>query len=471
MSNKNDIYNSNKFKEALSRYKSAQDQHQTVFIDLDDIIDIAEYYNESGAYDDAVKANEYALTLYPGAAAPLAMLARAAMFGSNDIKKAKAYADMIDDKDDLEYIYLKAEIMIMEENVDGADAYLESKMNVLDDESVDDMLLDVPFIFLDYKYPELAQKWLTRCNETDAPEYKAAEGEIALLFEDYEKSETIFKKLLEDDPFSSNLWNKLAMAQFSLNHMSDAIESCEFALAINPNDKDALMTKANSLASTGKTKDSCLFYKRYIRLCPDEAHARMLYGLSLSAEGQYDDALQQLYIADKQTDDKQLSEDIIKEQAYVLTRLDKHGEALLMLDNAEKAGHITHNERLITEGYVYLSMHQDEYAKDCFMQAFINTKMAPNARIEVAIAYFECSRYQQTYDILVNTLTDEAKLSDGYSYLAYSCRMLYRHEEFIKYLKKACDINPREALSVLKELFPDDCQTEDFVAYALKHDI
>lgn len=48
-----------------------------------------------------------------------------ALLDYNDINKANLYADLINDKNDLEYFYLKAEIMINEGKIEEADNYLE----------------------------------------------------------------------------------------------------------------------------------------------------------------------------------------------------------------------------------------------------------------------------------------------------------------------------------------------------------
>lgn len=57
-----------------------------------------------------------------------------ALLDYNDINKANLYADLINDKNDLEYFYLKAEIMINEGKIEEADNYLENKYEEIDDD-------------------------------------------------------------------------------------------------------------------------------------------------------------------------------------------------------------------------------------------------------------------------------------------------------------------------------------------------
>lgn len=472
MSEKRDIFSTNKFKNVLDRYNKAKDGGERVFFELDDLIDIAEYFTRRGMYDEAVKANEYALEIYPGAACPLSMLARNAMIQDKDIEKAKALADMIEDKDDLEYIYVKAEIMIMEGNYNEADAYLESKARVLDGDDLDDMLLDVPLLFLDYKLPELAAKWHARCEETDEPEYKMAEGDIAFQDSNFKKSERIFKELLEKDPFSVELWGRLAMSQQELLETNDAIESCEFALAIEPNDPDALLTKANALAANGMPEQSLSFYRRFLKLMPTNVHGRFMYAIALNETNDTDEAMAQLNIAKSYPGDTALTEEIIKEQVYIMSTTGKSSEALLMLDEAYKDKQIKQTTMLVCKGAIYLQLGQDDYAKDFFMQAMLNPRTMRDVSREIALVYFDYDDYSKAYSIFLYTLPEHpTDKFEGYGYYAYCCKMLGYRDEFLKNLRIACTYNPNEAKAVFKNYFPKGMLPKDYYDYAASHDI
>ena len=44
-----------------------------------------------------------------------------------------------------------------------------------------------------------------------------------------------------------------------------------------------------------------------------------------------------------------------------------------------------------------------------------------------------------------------------------------KDEEFLYYLKEACERNPEEAKAILGEYFPEDLNPKDYYNYALKH--
>ena len=44
-----------------------------------------------------------------------------------------------------------------------------------------------------------------------------------------------------------------------------------------------------------------------------------------------------------------------------------------------------------------------------------------------------------------------------------------KDEEFLYYLKEACERNPEEAKAILGEYFPEDLNPKDYYNYALEH--
>ena len=59
--------------------------------------------------------------------------------------------------------------------------------------------------------------------------------------------------------------------------------------------------------------------------------------------------------------------------------------------------------------------------------------------------------------------------NEGYSYMALCCNDLKKDDEFLYYLKKACECNPEEAKTVLGDYFPEDMDSKDYFNYALEH--
>ena len=469
MTSNDNIFNNNEFKAILLKYQSVQDDGGATFFDVDDILDVAEYFNSKGDTESARKAALYAAKLYPHSAAVLSLLARIALFNDNDVAKAKRYVSEIEDHYDLEYFYINAEIMIAQDEIHEADSYLESKMSMLEGDDLADFVLEVPALFIDYNVPELAQKWLSRSDETDCADYKELQGRIAYLNGDYETSEKIFKQLLEDEPFSATLWNSLSNAQYMRTHILDSIESCEFAIAVDPDNKEALVNKANALTSLERYKEAAEFYNRYLASNPHDAHIRLLYSVALIGMRSYEEALAQLSTARTDCTDKTLRADIIKEIACLMPKMAKGEEAIVFLDASEQSGEISHTDKLLTEGYIYLDLGFTNHANDRFVEALINSKYSKDTYLQVALAYFDAGDNEKVVSILSHHIDSEATPPRGYAYLACACFKLGMQQEFIEALKKACQLNPHEAQNVMGYLFPPKCTPDEYVEYASKN--
>ena len=368
----------------------------------------------------------------------LILQARMALFSDFDIDKARHYAQLIEQQgcEDMEYFYLKAEMLLFEDYIYEADSYLESKIPLLDGEDLEDFYLDVAFIFLDYRLPEYAKAWLDRSNEKDDPDYLEAEGRIAFLMEDYDKCETIFKKLLENEPFAVTLWNTLASAQFLNGRLVESIDSSE--------------------------------YERYLTQVPNDSSVRAMYAVALIAYGKYDEALSNLYQAKDTCTDKSLIPEIVKQLVFVLSKKGQTDEAFAVVDEAEKNGHIDHLDRLLNEGRLFLDIKEKERAGDRFVEAILESKHSMGIYMEVAIAYYVNDAFLETIKTLTSALFYNPHEKRGYSYLADSYRQYGMKQEFLDTLKLACENNPLEVKEVMCDMFPIDMDPRDFYDYALK---
>ena len=115
----------------------------------------------------------------------------------------------------------------------------------------------------------------------DLPDYKELKGRIALGQGNYKCSEHIFEELLDEDPYSNHFWNRLAAAQLMDEKINDSITSSEFAIAINPEDDEALLNKANGLFRLGRYEDALEYYRRFTKLCPEDQSGYVFQGNTL----------------------------------------------------------------------------------------------------------------------------------------------------------------------------------------------
>lgn len=160
MAETDSYFESKEFLGILKRYEDAEAKGVAVFLDSDDLTDIAEYYYNCGKRSKAVSILDEAIATFPGASLPLVLRARTALSDERDTEKARHYADMVSDRLDLDYLYLEAEILLTEHRDDEANAFLRENMGKIDEDDVPDYVLDVATLFADYSNTALAQEWL-----------------------------------------------------------------------------------------------------------------------------------------------------------------------------------------------------------------------------------------------------------------------------------------------------------------------
>ena len=283
-------FNTQEFKDMLARYEDSLLSGESVYMDSDDLTDIAEYYHTNGRDHEAKQTADFALRLHPGALAPCLLQARMELVNGNP-NEARRFLEQVDDSIDQEYDYVVAEILLSEGKIEEADQHLEEKFDTLDGEDAVDFVIDAAFIFADYNVVEKAEKWFLRSNEYDAEDYQELKGRILMGEGQYKEAEQIFNTLIDGDPYNVMYWNLLATVQFMQNHLDQSVESSEYAIAIDPNDAEAVFNKANGLFALTNYQEALKYCKRYAALRPSDAAGAMYQGSCLLSLGKTHEAL------------------------------------------------------------------------------------------------------------------------------------------------------------------------------------
>ena len=356
MEKKENYFNSPEFQETLHRYESSLQEDHPEYFGSDELSDIAEYYYDSGKRKEAVDVLDYAIQLHPGAAMPLVFKGRIALIDNKDIDTAQHYADMISDQLDLDCLYLQAEIMITRGNVEEADNFLNNAMHQIDEDDVPDYVLDIATIFIDYNQPDIAAKWLAMSDEDDLLDYREVKARIAFANGDYEQSEQIFEQLLDEDPYSGKYWNSLAVTQLMSNRINDSITSSEYSIAIDPEDEEALLNKANGLFSLGNFTEAMDYYQRFLKLCPEEGAAYMFVGNCLLNMGRPEEAMPQYNKALECFKKYNISTSEVNQcRAFTLSQLGHIEQALECLAETDNDPDCNHSEINVIRGHILLA--------------------------------------------------------------------------------------------------------------------
>ena len=467
MSNE-EYYNDEEFRELLEEYEQAVKSGQPVFMDADDLADIADYYQMEGHFDDAQQALDRALELQPDSIVALNYQVHNAL-SQGDYEAAEEYLDQMIDRELPEYIYSRAEIWIAQDMIDKADTYLRKCFAECPPEEYQDYVLDVANLYTDYGYSEKAMEWMMRAKQDNTDDFKELMGRTLFGLGKYDDSERIFNELIDRNPFQKRYWNALANTQFMKEDYSAAVTSSEYAIAIDPEDAEGLLAKANGLFRLENFEDALKYFERYSEKEPDDEFGLLHQGTCLINLGRYEEAVNDLLEAEKVApDDSPYLVEIYQELGFAYSEMKQPETALYYIDQTE-ALDCDHVDMLVVKGHILLANGRIADAEQMFRHAIQQSGNAPRTLLRIIVSLYDNTYVEAAYKMFRNFFDYIDKdWDEGYSYMALCCHDLKRDNEFMSYLKKACQRNPQEARLVLAHLFPEDMKPEEYYMYMEK---
>ena len=457
-----EYFDSDEFRDLLATYEDAVSTGQPVFLDADELADIADYYQMAGRYDEADDAIELALSLSPGAIAPLTYKIHEALWNGNT-EEAREYLDMIIETGEPDYVYDKAEILMAEEREEECDEYLREEMQNVPDEEYQDYVIDVANLWADYNYPEKAMEWMSRARQEDTPQFKELMGRTLFGLGKYKDSQRIFNELIDTDPFSKYYWNALASAQLMDDDLDSAIQSSEYAIAIDPKDPDSLQAKANALFRMGNYEEALEYFRRYAKEEPDDELGLMNQGSCLINLDRPEEAAQVLLEAVKVAAGRQdYLPEIFQELAFAYSGMGQTDKAVEYLDMTDTLD-CDHVQMEVVKGHILLSDERMDEAEKHFKKAIAESDEPLKTLLRVIVSIYDNRYLDAAYALFKNYFkVVPENHNDGYAYMALCCYELKHYAEFMDYLEIACQRNPKECKLVLGHIFPEEMEPKDY---------
>ena len=369
-----------------------------------------------------------------------------------------------------------AEIMLAEEHVDEADAYLCKILEYVSKEDRQDFIVDVAHIFQDNSYSQKAIEWMGRALQEDTPEFKELMARGLYGMGKYKDSERIWGELIDSDPFSKHYWNALAATQFMNEDYSSSVQSSEYAIAIDPDDPDGLLTKANGLYYLLNFEEALEYYRRYSVQRPDDEQGPLHQGTCHVNLGRIDEAIEvlnhALELAHSCPPDEESLHigDIYQELAFAYCEKKDSDKALEMIDKAHQYDGDSVQMHLV-KGHVMLALGKMGEAEHYFHQAVLVSDTPNQTLLRVIISVYDnhyldtAYRMFKKYFKVLERNPSSADNKDGFAYMALCCYDLKLYDEFLFYLKTACELNPRECQIALAHIFPVDVEPKDYYNY------
>jgi len=294
----NNYFQDKEFLSSLKAYERMNSGGEPAELSPETLTDIAEYYAMNQRDQEATRCIQYALSFYPDSIDPQIFLARQQMFFGNQ-KEAWRICNAISDQDDHEVLFLRAELQFRDtQDRHAFDPLFDEYFNLRENNDPDapEMLFDVIQMLKDYDFQTFALIWAKalRIEYPDFTDILVLEAEMYNKKHMHQKTISLLEPNIHLIPYNIRAWQYLGEAYLFANKLHEALEATDYALAIDSEDPQIIILRANIHYENKELEEAYNWYEKFRAIFPDEPRLLYLEGQCLSDIGNYELAIKRL---------------------------------------------------------------------------------------------------------------------------------------------------------------------------------
>ena len=416
--------------EMAEQYEEARQNRQSIYLDAEDLADLADWYSVRQKGDMAQEVADYGLKLHPGNLS--LMIEQAYLYlDEDDLEAAQQIADQLD-TNLTDVKILQAQIYIADNREDEASSLLAT----IDDKDDVDTMINVAYMYINTGLPHEALAWLKpgiRKYSDDEP-FLSVLGDVYHGIKEHEKAIEVYNKLIDMNPYSAFYWFGLARCYFDLQMYDKAIEACDYAIVADEDFPDVYLMKGYAFFYLQNDVKALECFKKAGELgAVSKCFLDTLNGLTKTAEKQWEEAIGYLRLAlDEYDNELIISRAMLYANIAVCYR--KMG-LMQMSDQYWKKAYETDPEdpdAYLLEGRMWLEEKQLEKSHECWKKAL---KYAPYAFTlnEIGMACIENHYFEEGKAAFEKAKEMEPDFFQINEKLATTCLLLRDKENFQKY--------------------------------------
>ncbi|OIP84682.1 MAG: hypothetical protein AUK44_01645 [Porphyromonadaceae bacterium CG2_30_38_12] len=261
------------------------------YFDVEELETIVDYYLRKGKTKESRSALDLGLRLHPDNVS--LQIKRAKIYlAVGDTQKAMRILDSIADFNEYEFSLLKAEALLKSGRSKEAQ-FICNKILENESEDVDNVALDIAFVFIADLDIELAIKYLTIGDAYN-------DSNVDLLFElafcceqlaETDKAIATYNRIINIDSFLPEAWFNLGQIYFVQENFTKAINAYDFVLAINDKDSLATLQKAHAHYQLDEFETAMIAYKEYSDLTGEDWQTNLFIGECYEKMENFDHAI------------------------------------------------------------------------------------------------------------------------------------------------------------------------------------
>ncbi len=282
----------------VKEYEKSLEQNNSRYFDVEELVDLVDYYVTSEEVDKALPVLDLAEKLHPNDTTWILHKSRIYML-LNKLDKAYDILQNVADKSDEMFGLLSIQLLLKrgrltEAKTLGNKYYLEQREKENSQEHRGFVAYQIALVFFNDEIYDYAELWFRKatfpntnalmnyayCCEKTGNIRKAVEiyelykagnivalinlGVLYLQQKKYFKAYQIFQEAVNREPYNNFAWFNLGILQLEVKKYEDALESFDFAIAIDDTDELALFNKAHTLYQLEKWTEAKNIYSELL---------------------------------------------------------------------------------------------------------------------------------------------------------------------------------------------------------------
>lgn len=275
----------------VKRYEQFLSGASTGYFDVEELETIVEFYLRKGRTKDCSKALDLGLQLHPNNNALKSKRAKIYL-ATGDNQKALRILESLTETSDYEVVLLKIEVLVRMERLNEA-RVLSDKLIKEESEDIDNVCLDVAFIYLGQGEYETAQELLEKGDNSNKKNVDLL-FELAFCYEQndlYTKAIETYNRIIDIDSFMDEAWFNLGQIYFAMQDFPKALEAYDFALAIDEKDSLTCLQKAHVHFQLDQFNEAIIAYKEYKDMTSDNWQTDLFIAECYEKMEQYDNSI------------------------------------------------------------------------------------------------------------------------------------------------------------------------------------
>ncbi len=275
----------------VKRYEQFLSGTATGYFDVEELETIVEFYLRKGRTKDCSKALDLGMQLHPNSNALKTKRAKIYL-ATGDSQKALRILESLTETTDYEVILLKIEVLIRMERMNEA-RVLSDMLIKEESEDLDNVCLDIAFIYLGQGEYEIAQELLEKGDAFNKRNVDLL-FELAFCYEQndsFTKAIETYNRIIDIDSYMDEAWFNLGQIYFAMQDFLNALEAYDFALTIDDKDSLTCLQKAHVHFQLNQFKEAIDTYQEYRKMASDNWQTDLFIAECYEKMEQYDNSI------------------------------------------------------------------------------------------------------------------------------------------------------------------------------------